>query len=163
KLRAGVVQAPPRNDTRVAEGVWISNRTFGHANADHHVKSLGFDFVFQRHYRSGIEYDGILGQGWDHRYNVRVVPERPARRPAGSQAVPGGWRERFSPSLNGGDLTYYHGDGRITKHPFADWEILTARWHDAQFTAIVSTYRQNDGDDFEIQRFALLSGQGPEA
>lgn len=159
QLRPGIVQEPPQNETRVARDVWVHNLTFMHSFVDHRVNSLGFDFVFQRNYRSGIVYDGILGLGWDHSYNIRVVPARPA----GSQEVPGGWREEYGPGLNSGDLTYHHGTGRITAHPFLDWDILSALWHDAQFTAIVSTYQQNDGESFEIQRFAVLSGTVPPA
>jgi YD repeat-containing protein len=160
-LRPEIAQEPPRNDTRVAAGVCIHNRTFMHSHIDHRVNSLGFDFAFQRNYRSGIDYNGILGPGWDHSYNIRVVP----KPPKGAYAtIPGfGWKEEFGKDLQSGDLTYYHGTGRITKHQFAGWDVLTAQWHDAQFTAIVSTYQQNNGEDFEIQRFAVLAGFPPEA
>lgn len=157
-LRPGVLQEPPQNDTKVADGVWVHNRTFVHSHIDHFVRGLGFDFAFERHYRSGILYDGLLGRGWDHGYNIRIVPQPPA----GATTVPGGWCEVF-PDTPGGGVTYYHGSGRRTEHPFRDWELRVIRWCDAVFAAVVSTYRQNNGESFEIERYAVVAGHGPEA
>ncbi|MFA5058991.1 MAG: DUF6531 domain-containing protein, partial [Opitutaceae bacterium] len=136
QLRPGVIQEPPRNDTQVARGVWIHNQTFNHSHLDHHVNSVGFDFAFRRYYRSGIDYDGVLGQGWDHGYNLRVVPQPGSRY----RAVPGGWAELYAPNSRGGNLTYYHGTGRITGHAFRAWEIRSVSWCDARLKAIVTTY-----------------------
>ena len=36
------------------------------------VPGPGFDFVFQLQYRSGIGYDGPVGQRWEHNWNARI-------------------------------------------------------------------------------------------
>jgi RHS repeat-associated protein len=37
------------------------------------VPGRGLDFVFARTYRSGLLFNGVLGRGWDHNYNYRLV------------------------------------------------------------------------------------------
>lgn len=157
QVRAGIEQEPPRGDTKVGYGVWAHNQTFGATLADHQVKSLGLDFNFRRFYRSGNWYDGILGQGWDHAYNIRVVPERGQ----GNETTDCGWLETY-PWSPGGDLVYRPGTGRVTRHAFKRWAVRQALWADASFTAVVSTYAQNPGEDFEIERFAVISGAPPD-
>jgi len=147
---------PPQNAVKVANGVWVHNGAFSNFHTDFQVRSMGFDFQFVRHYRSSNTYDGIMGQNWDHSYNVRVVPTEPP----GATQMPGGWIERY-PGVSG-NLWYYHGTGRVTFHPFVKWQLLTVLWCTGQFDAIVTTYAQNPGEDFEIQRYAVVSGSLPE-
>lgn len=152
-------QEPPQNETVVGHGVWVHNGAFGHRETDHQVRGLGFDFAFVRNYRSSIEYDGTLGLNWDHAYDIRAVPEIPAGPPAG-----GGedvWCELFAPGRRGVGLTYYHGTGRMTRHAFAGWEIRSVRWCEGAFAAVVTTYAQNPGESFEIERYAVLPGSTP--
>ncbi|WP_298918825.1 RHS repeat-associated core domain-containing protein [uncultured Roseobacter sp.] len=152
-----VEQEPPQNELRIAEGVWVNNGSFGHDHIDHRVLSRGADFAFARHYRSGIDYLGPIGRNWDHGYNIRVVVQPPPT----AEYCPGGWCERFNAAETGGPLTFYHGTGRVTEHAFASWAIRWVKWCDADFFAVVTTYRQNDGEDFEIERYAVLSGKTP--
>jgi len=42
---------------------------------DLEIPGRGFDWRFERRYRSGMTYDGPLGQGWDFNYNRRLVAE----------------------------------------------------------------------------------------
>ena len=37
------------------------------------IPGRGFDWKFERRYRSGMQYDGPLGQGWDFNYNQRLA------------------------------------------------------------------------------------------
>lgn len=153
------LQEPPRSETVLAQGVWAHNGAFVHEATDHQAPSLGYHFAFKRHYRSSLRYSGILGQHWDHAYNIRVVPDPPpVHRP-----IRGGWVEHFDPANVSGDLTYYHGTGRITRHAFASWEIRSVKWCEGEFSAVVTTYRQNDGENFEIQRYAVTEGLSPVA
>ncbi|MBV8581857.1 MAG: hypothetical protein JOZ86_14645 [Candidatus Eremiobacteraeota bacterium] len=158
RIRSGT-QEPPQSATLVASGVFAHDQTFVNGHVDHHVASLGFDFAFRRNYRSRIDYDGVLGLGWDHDYNVRIVPKQPPN----AVPIPGGWGEHYSPNTASGGLTYYHGTGRLTQHAFASWQPLQIQWSDGSFDAIVSTYTQNPGEEFEIQRYAVLGGTVPDA
>ena len=40
---------------------------------DLRIPGRGIDFVFARKYRSGVIYEGPLGNSWDHTYNRRLV------------------------------------------------------------------------------------------
>lgn len=154
-------QEPPQNGRRIAHDVWVNNGAFGHEHVDHRVRSLGLDFLFLRYYRSGIEYDGPLGQIWDHAYNIRIVPHPPPN----ARQVPDGWCEPFNlfgPN-DGSSLTYYEGNGRLTEHPVVSSDIRVIEWCDAYFAAIVFTYAQNDGDQFEVQRYVRIAGTLPPA
>ncbi len=153
-------QEPPQSDWTVAHDVWAHNGSFHHSHVDHQVHTIGFNFTFVRAYRSAITYDGILGQNWDHFYNIRVVPAPPSDK-ACWRSIPGGWSEHFRRGCKGGDLTYYHGSGRVTPHAFASWEIRDVDWCDAQFTAVVTTYEQNPGESFYIERYAIIDGAPP--
>ena len=57
-------------------------------DVDLHIPGRGFDFVFQRTYRSQAIYSSVLGWGWDHNYNKRLL------------------------ELYNGDIIYYDGSGR---------------------------------------------------
>lgn len=158
-LRLRAVQEPPRNAHRVAHDVFVSNGTFIHEHTDHEVRGRNLDVVFTRHYRSGIEYDGPLGQNFDHAYNIRLV----LRPGPAAQRIGGGFCETFDPKGIGGSVAYYEGNGRVTEHPFASWEIREVSWCDASFTALVTTFAQNNGDSFEIQHYAVIDGTPPPA
>ena len=151
-------QEPPQNAGTLARDVWAHNGSFHHTNSDLEVRALGSHFSFARSYRSALVYDGVLGKNWDHIYNIRVVPTRPDE----SDPIDGGWCERFDPEGKSGDLTYYHGTGRVTRHRFRAWEVREVQWCSARFRAVVTTYAQNPGDSFEIQRYAVTEGALPE-
>ncbi len=157
--RTVVDQEPPQNAHRIAHDVLASNGTFVHEHVDHMVRGRGFDFNFLRYYRSGIDYDGPLGRTWDHAFNIRLVlhPSPTAKR------IPGGFCEVFDPAREGGSITFYEGNGRVTQHAFASWETRQVAWCDASFRALVTTFRQNDGESFEIQHYAVIGGTPPPA
>jgi hypothetical protein len=52
------------------------------------IPGRGSDFAFQRTYRSQAIYSGVLGWGWDHIYNKRLL------------------------QMYNGDVIYYDGTGR---------------------------------------------------
>ena len=108
------LQEPPVGAWRGGEGLFLHNGGAGHEQADLRVKAIGFDFVFQRFYRSFIEHDGPMGLRWDHGYNQRVVPTRPF----GARTIDDGWCEIYDgpETSRSGDLFYYSGTGRRTFH-----------------------------------------------
>jgi YD repeat-containing protein len=42
---------------------------------DLEIPGRGFNWRFERRYRSGMSYDGPMGQGWDFNYNRRLIVE----------------------------------------------------------------------------------------
>lgn len=52
------------------------------------IPGRGFDWRFERQYRSGMEYNGPLGQGWDFNYNRRLVVQTNGN----VMRMDGGWR-----------------------------------------------------------------------
>ena len=155
-------QEPLLNAATEGLGVMLHSGALHLHELDLQVRSIGFPFQILRHYRSGIDYDGILGRGWEHIYNKRMVPTRPAE----ARTTDFGWCERYEgpegpPS---GDLTYYDGRGRRDHHTFLRWEHRTVRkcWGDdgrlRTFKAVVTTYSQNPGERWEIKRYAVYEG-----
>jgi RHS repeat-associated protein len=60
---------------RVAKGadpVMMFNGQFLHDEEDMTIDGAGIDFAFHRTYRHQSAYDGPLGFGWDHNYNLRL-------------------------------------------------------------------------------------------
>jgi RHS repeat-associated protein len=78
----------PANNPAVYSGVYMHSGEFVHEDVDLHLPGRGFDFVFQRTYRSQALYSGVLGWNWDHNYNKRLLE----------------WTN--------GDVIYYAGSGR---------------------------------------------------
>jgi hypothetical protein len=62
------------------------------SDVDLGIPGRGFDFVFQRTYRSQAIYSSVLGWGWDHNYNKRLL------------------------ELYNGDIIYYDGTGRRERY-----------------------------------------------
>ncbi|MCK4763159.1 MAG: RHS repeat protein, partial [Candidatus Aminicenantes bacterium] len=69
-------------------GVILHSGEFAVSEIDLQIPGRGFDFAFRRTYRSQVVYSGVLGWGWDHTYNRRIL------------------------KMPGGDLLYYDGSGR---------------------------------------------------
>ena len=146
----------PQNATTVAYGVWVHSGAFGERHVDLHVPGRGLDFVFTRYYRSSIDYNGIMGRGWDHGYNIRIVPDAPAAKVDGDLRC-----EIYDGGAPAGGITYYAGTGRHSKHDAASWADRIVRWCDDRggqvvFRAIVTRYRRNPGEVFEIERYAVV-------
>jgi len=82
----------PTNNPSMYSGVLLHSGEFVYDDIDLHIPGRGFDFVFKRTYRSQCIYSGVLGWGWDHNYNRRLL------------------------ELPGGDLIYYDGTGRRERY-----------------------------------------------
>ena len=151
---------PPLNASVEGVGVMLHSGAFHLSELDLQVKARGFPFQILRHYRSGIEYDGICGRGWDHIYNKRIVPTRPE----GATSTPFGWCETFagSETSRSSAIEYCDGMGRRTHYDFEKWELRTVRkWWTGDpktFRAVVTTYKQRPGERWQIKRYAVVSG-----
>ncbi|MCP4148614.1 MAG: RHS repeat protein, partial [bacterium] len=78
----------PANNPAVYSGVYLHSGEFETGAVDMHVPGRGFDFLFARSYHSQSLYSGVLGWGWDHNFNKRLL------------------------EMYGGDVIYYDGSGR---------------------------------------------------
>ncbi|NIO85733.1 MAG: hypothetical protein GTN53_34675, partial [Candidatus Aminicenantes bacterium] len=78
----------PALNPAIYSNVLLHSGEFIWDDVDIRIPGRGFDFVFQRTYRSQAIYSGPLGWGWDHNYNKRLV------------------------ELYSGDIIYYDGTGR---------------------------------------------------
>ena len=72
--------------------VYLHSGEFFIDEIDMMVPGRGFDFVFKRHYESQSIYSGVLGWGWDHNLNRRLV------------------------ELYKGDVLYFDGSGRRERY-----------------------------------------------
>jgi RHS repeat-associated protein len=69
--------SPQRNQRRGADPVLFQRGEFERVSADLFVRGAGADLLLRRVYRSGADYLGPLGHGWDHSFNVRLVETDP--------------------------------------------------------------------------------------
>jgi hypothetical protein len=161
-----ISQEPAQGESAIGRGIRLNNGAFSHYHVDYRRRSIGFDFAFTRNYRSEVSYDGVLGLNWDHCYNVRVVPEGNDTGDDDCICEIFPWLPRMRV------LRYHDGTGRVTRHRWLSWTVRKVQWCTETpgtlviFTAIVSTYSQNPGEDFEIQRYAVvevISGELPRA
>ena len=67
---------PVGYNPKVGDPIYPSNGQVRVRKVDFRVSSVGFDFVFQRHYRStvdGQDFNGPLGVNWDFNYNTHIT------------------------------------------------------------------------------------------
>jgi RHS repeat-associated protein len=99
----GKEQEPPNDTTPVTKNdpIYITTGEFYQETTDLTIPGRGMPFKFTRKYRAQSWYDGPLGYGWDFNYNMRI--------------------ENIGPSttVNGADVNFYDGAGRIDKYNFA--------------------------------------------
>ncbi|NIN34178.1 MAG: hypothetical protein GTO60_03360, partial [Gammaproteobacteria bacterium] len=82
----------PVNNPAMYNSVYLHSGEFVHSDADMIIPGRGFDFAFIRTYRSQGIYSGVLGWGWDHNYNKRLL------------------------EMPGGDILYFDGTGRRERY-----------------------------------------------
>jgi RHS repeat-associated protein len=78
--------ATPGNPQDNAMGnVYLQTGELVQNAVDLSIPGVGFDWRFERHYRSGMTYNGPLGQGWDFTHNRRLVlqPDGDVKRVGG--------------------------------------------------------------------------------
>ncbi len=143
---------PARHDVgMIAHQVLAHNGSFLHDQAALHVGSVGFPMQISYHYRSGLEETergGIIGHKWDLNINKRIVAKGA-----------GVTKENLSFERQGIDtpeLTYYDGHGRGDIYKGASTQLRKVRNFDAEFRAIVTTYKSPAGAFHEIQRYILV-------
>ncbi|MFH1652489.1 MAG: apolipoprotein N-acyltransferase [Pseudomonadota bacterium] len=71
-LVQGAMQNITANNT-VADPVMLFSGDLLQVATDLKIPGRGIDYEFKRTYRSRLDYDGPLGYGWDHNYNMRLV------------------------------------------------------------------------------------------
>jgi hypothetical protein len=76
------------NNPAVYNNVMLDTGELVWSETDMRIPGRGMDFAFQRTYRSQVIYSGVLGWGWDHIYNKRLL------------------------QMYSGDVIYYDGTGR---------------------------------------------------
>jgi YD repeat-containing protein len=65
--------SPQRNQQRGADPVLFQRGEFERVSDDLFVRGAGADLLLKRVYRSGADYFGPLGRGWDHSFNLRLI------------------------------------------------------------------------------------------
>jgi len=90
------------NDTG-GRTVLLHSGEFVHYVRDLTIPGRGFDWSFERKYRSGVIYEGPIGHNWDFNYNRRIIPVLPSNL----EQV----RENF-PNAEVGDLVRMDGFAR---------------------------------------------------
>lgn len=65
--------SPQRNQRRGADPVLFQRGEFERVSDDLFVRAAGADMTLRRVYRSGADYVGPFGRGWDHSFNLRLV------------------------------------------------------------------------------------------
>ncbi len=156
-------QEPPINAVNTGIGVNLQSGAFSYIQQDLTTRAVGMDFEFSRFYKSSIKFDGIIGQNWDFFYNKRLIPSTGIDY----LLVDGGFCEIYHGPTGpaGGDITYYSGTGRKTIHAFDSWQHRTVERCGPngldRFKAVVTTYKQNPGEEFEFQRYAIYDGPLP--
>ena len=78
----GLTAESPNNPHLAADPLLMYNGEFVHTVVDLRIPGRGLPFEFKRTYRSRLSYNGVLGGGWDHSYNRRLIV--PADNPLAS-------------------------------------------------------------------------------
>jgi len=127
-------------------GVYLPTGEYTTAAIDLAVPSRGIDFVLARTYRSGVLFHGVMGQGWDHNYNYRLVETTATSlehvQPTFANAAPGDVARMDGAGR--ADLYTQNVDGSYTA-PVGLFTRLT-RNNDGTFTE-----RYSDGTRLEFQ------------
>jgi RHS repeat-associated protein len=94
--------------------VYLHSGEFFTGEVDMAAPGTGFGFAFARHYDSQSVYSGVLGWGWDHNYNRRVV------------------------ELYNGDVLYFGGNGRRERYTLKKTDGLSTEYDapDGYFTEL---------------------------
>ncbi len=108
-LEVEKANSPARNPS-VYSGVFLHSGEFALSHTDMHIEGRGFDFAFTRTYRSQGIYSGVLGWGWDHNYNKRLL------------------------EMHGGDVMYYDGSGRRERFEARGGDVITGYTAPAEWT-----------------------------
>lgn len=62
-----------RNQGRSGDPIVLHRGEFEHVTTDLSLNGAGIDLAFRRTYRSGADYLGPIGRGWDHSFNLRLI------------------------------------------------------------------------------------------
>jgi YD repeat-containing protein len=61
-------------DAQAGDPVHLNNLEFTYSMIDLEIQGRGLNYRLERHYRSRINFLGVLGYNWEHSYDMRVVP-----------------------------------------------------------------------------------------
>ncbi len=145
------VAVAPRDPAVGAFQVLLHSGAYFHNELDLEIDAVGFPFRFARHYKGDIETveGGVLGHKWDFSLNKRIVPQ--AVRELGNNML----LER--PVVETPQLWYFDGQGRGMLYDGieSEWRDIVNFGVSAPFRAFVTTFQQQPGDFYEIQRYVL--------
>ena len=113
------------NNPSLYAGANLFTGEYSTASVDLSIPGRGFDFVFARTYRSQAVYSGVIGWGWDHNYNRRLL------------------------EMDNGDILYYDGTGRVERYKAKNTEGVINGYEppDGWFTELT---QRSDGTFYHI-------------
>ena len=88
------------------------NGEFVHTVVDLRIPGRGIPFEFKRTYRSRLSYNGVLGGGWDHSYNRRLIV------PAAREKMQEEFGESPYPQAGSRDVILCNGFGRVDAYKY---------------------------------------------
>ena len=69
----GISQCPSPAGSQLGDPVALNNLEMICSNIDMEIAGRGISYRFERYYKSRVNFNGPIGQGWDHSYNMRLV------------------------------------------------------------------------------------------
>jgi RHS repeat-associated protein len=117
--RCGAVGEYPgiSNDTG-GQTVLLHNGEFVHFETDLVIPGRGFDWKFERKYRSGVIFEGPLGNNWDFNYNRRLIIINSSNLQEIAQTFPGA-RDGDVVRMDGyarADLYTFENEGPVVRY-----------------------------------------------
>jgi YD repeat-containing protein len=109
------------NNPPLYNNVMLDTGEFVYGETDLSIPGRGFDFVFQRTYRSQVTYSGPIGWGWDHNYNRRLQ------------------------GMSNGDIFYHDGSGRRERFKALKDDNKVITGYEAPRGWFVELHRLEDG------------------
>jgi RHS repeat-associated protein len=140
--------------TQESSGVYVNTGEFFDRAVDLRIPGRGFDWTFERKYRSGITSDGPLGHNWDFNYDLRLVPVTAANQNSVDPGVVGALSPGDVLRVDGGggrvDLYRHNPDGTFTA-PAGYYTQLTEN--------LDGSFRERDAHG-DIATYAAPDAQG---
>ncbi|MCK4764891.1 MAG: RHS repeat protein, partial [Candidatus Aminicenantes bacterium] len=150
----------PANNPSMYGGVILHSGEFAVSEIDLQIPGRGFDFVFRRTYRSQVVYSGVLGWGWDHTYNRRIL-----KMPGGDLLYydGSGRRERFKAKKSGDTITGYEAPKgffvKVKKYEDGTFKIL----HSNRFLEVFDSFGRlielEDRSENKMEFYYNINGQ----
>ncbi|WP_372365551.1 RHS repeat-associated core domain-containing protein [Candidatus Uabimicrobium sp. HlEnr_7] len=69
----GISKCPSPAGAQLGDPVALNNLEMICSNIDLQIAGRGIDYRFERYYKSRVNFNGPIGQNWDHNYNMRLI------------------------------------------------------------------------------------------